>query len=83
VLATQDRIGADEFPMTQEFLARMLGVTRPTISQAGQELQAAGLIHYQQGRITVDDRAGLERVACECYAAVRAAFGELLGDPRG
>ena len=83
VLTTQDRVGADEFPITQDFLAQMLGVTRPTISQVGQELQAAGLIHYAQGRLTVDDRAGLERVSCECYAVIRAEFGELLGTPRG
>ncbi len=83
VLTTQDRVGADEFPITQEFLAQMLGVTRPTISQVGQELQAAGLVHYAQGRLTVDDRAGLEGVACECYRVVRAAFDELLGAPRG
>jgi Mn-dependent DtxR family transcriptional regulator len=61
----------------------MLGVSRPTVSQVGQELLAAGLIHYAQGRLTIDDRAGLERVACECYGAVRTAFAQLLGDPRG
>ena len=83
VLTTQDRVGGDEFPITQEFLAQMLGVTRPTVSLAGQELQAAGLIHFAQGRLTVDDRAGLEGVTCECYAAVRAAFDELLGVSRG
>lgn len=83
VLATQDRVGQDEFPITQEFLAQMLGVTRPTVALAGQELQAAGLVHLAQGRLTVDDRAGLEAASCECYGAVRAAFDELLGDPRG
>ncbi len=83
VLSTHDRVGTDEFPITQDFLAQMLGVTRPTISQVGQELQALGLIHSAQGRLTVDDRAGLERVACECYAVVRDGFDELLGDPRG
>ena len=83
VLTTQDRVGTDEFPITQDFLAQMLGVTRPTISQVGQELQGAGLIHYAQGRLTVDDRAGLERMSCECYAVIRAEFAELLGSPRG
>jgi len=83
VLTTHDRVGGDEFPITQEFLAQMLGVTRPTVSLVGQELQAAGLIHYAQGRLTVDDPAGLGRVACECYAAVRAAFAENLGEPQG
>ena len=83
VLTTHDRVGADEFPITQEFLAQMLGVTRPTVSLVGQELQAAGLIHYEQGRLTVDDRRGLEQATCECYAVIRAAFDELLGTPRG
>ena len=83
VLTTQDRVGTDEFPITQEFLAQMLGVTRPTISQVGQELQAAGLVHHAQGRLTVDDRAGLEGVACDCYAAVRTAYEELLGEAVG
>ena len=83
VLLTQDRVGGDEFPITQEFLAQMLGVTRPTISLVGQELQGAGLIHYAQGRLTVDNRPGLEAVSCECYAVVSAAFEEMLGEPRG
>jgi CRP-like cAMP-binding protein len=83
VLNTHDRVGVDEFPITQDFLAQMLGVTRPTISLVGQELQAQGLIHYAQGRLTVDDRAGLEAVSCECYHTTRAAFESLLGAERG
>lgn len=83
VLSTQDRVGSDEFPITQELLAQMLGITRPTVSLVGQELQTAGLVHVAQGRLTVDDRVGLEAAACECYAVVRAAFDELLGAPRG
>lgn len=80
---THDRVGADEFSITQEFLAQMLGVSRQTVSEIAQELQAAGVIHYTLGRMTVDDRAALEATACECYAVVRAAFDELLGSPRG
>ena len=83
ILITHDRVGSDEFPITQDFLAQMLGVTRPTVSLVGQELQATGLIHYAQGRLTVDDRAGLERMACECYGIVRQAFDDLLGVQRG
>jgi CRP-like cAMP-binding protein len=78
VLTTQDRVSTDEFPITQDFLAQMLGVTRPTISLVGHDLQALGLIHYAQGRLTVDDRAGLERVSCECYGTSRQAFEDLL-----
>ncbi len=83
VLTTQDRVGMDEFPITQEFLAQMLGVTRPTVSAVGQGLQREGLVHSAQGRLTVDDRRGLEGVACECYGTIRSAFDELLGTPRG
>ena len=83
VLTTQDRVGTDEFPITQDFLAQMLGVTRPTISLVGQELQSLQLIHYAQGRLTVDDRKRLENVSCECYRTTREAFAELLGVQRG
>lgn len=83
VLTTQDRVGTDEFPITQDFLAQMLGVTRPTISLVGQELQSLRLVHYAQGRLTVDDRDGLERISCECYGITRQAFEELLGVDRG
>jgi CRP-like cAMP-binding protein len=83
VLNAHDRVGVDEFPITQDFLAQMLGVTRPTISLVGQELQTQGLIHYAQGRLTVDDRAGLESVSCECYHTTRQAFEQLLGAARG
>jgi len=83
VLTTQDRVGTEEFAITQDFLAQMLGVTRPTISVVGQELQSLRLIHYAQGRLTVDDRRGLENVSCECYRTTRQAFAELLGVERG
>lgn len=83
VLITHDRVGSDEFPITQDFLAQMLGVTRPTVSAVGQELVSAGLVHYAQGRLTVDDRARLERMTCECYFSVRESFDEMLGVKRG
>ncbi len=83
VLTTHDRVESDEFPITQEFLGQMLGVTRPTVSVVGQELQSLALIHYAQGRLTVDNRSGLERISCECYATTRRAFAELIGVERG
>jgi len=83
VLTMHDRVGLDEFSITQDFLAQMLGVTRPTVSLVGQELQTRGLIHYAKGRLTVDDRAGLERIACDCYGSIRDAFSQLLGVRRG
>jgi CRP-like cAMP-binding protein len=83
ILVTHDRVGLDEVPITQDFLAQMLGVSRQTVSETATAFQDAGLIHYTQGRVTVDDRAGLEAAACECYGVVRAAFDTLLGASRG
>jgi CRP-like cAMP-binding protein len=74
LLMCHDRAGADEFPMTHEFLSMMLGVRRATVSVTAGSLQTAGFISYKGGRVTVRDRAGLEASACECYAAVRGAF---------
>ena len=73
-----DRVGADEFHLTQEFLAQMLGVRRPSVTVAAGLLQKAGLIRYQRGRIHIADRAGLETTACECYETVRQEFNRLL-----
>jgi len=69
-----DRAGADEFTLTHEFLATMLGVRRATVSVTASTLQSAGLITYRMGRVRVLDRAGLEEVACECYQVIRRAF---------
>ncbi|MBO0864582.1 MAG: Crp/Fnr family transcriptional regulator [Mycobacterium sp.] len=71
---TQDRVGRDEFPLTQEFIAQMLGVHRPTVSDSAQRIQAEGLIRYRRGVITIVDRGGLERKACECYGIIKAEF---------
>jgi len=72
LLEAQDRIGgSNQLPLTQEFLAVMLGVTRPTVSIVASELQRAGLINYRRGNITVLNREGLEREACECYATTQ------------
>jgi CRP-like cAMP-binding protein len=74
LLTTQDRVGTDEFPLTQEFLAQMLGVRRPTVSEIAGRLQVAGLIRYSRGIITITDRASLERTTCDCYRIVKAEF---------
>ncbi|MFN2565650.1 MAG: Crp/Fnr family transcriptional regulator [Gemmatimonadaceae bacterium] len=78
LLQTQDRVGKDEFPLTQRFLSQMLGVRRATVTEAARSLQHAGLITYVHGRITVRDRPGLERVSCECYAIIRRELERLL-----
>ena len=74
LLMCRDRVGADEFPLTQEFLATMLGVRRATVTVAAGTLQTAGLIAYRHGRVKILDAAGLEAASCECYAAMRGAF---------
>jgi CRP-like cAMP-binding protein len=79
LLMTHDRVGADEFPLTQEFLSQMLGVRRAAVSVAAGLLQKAGLISYRWGRITVLDRGGLENTACECYRIIRNEYDRLLG----
>ena len=78
LLAASDRTGGRPVPLTHEGLADMLGVGRPTISIIAHSLQEAGLIAYRRGLIEVASRAGLERVACPCYGAVRAAYQRLL-----
>ena len=79
LLMTQDRVHSREFPLTQEFLAQMLGVRRPTVSLAAGILAKANLIHYVRGRITIVDRSGLEGVACECYKIITNEFERLVG----
>ncbi len=79
LLIAHDRAGADEFPMTHEFISIMLGVRRPGVSLAAGVLQKAGLIHYVRGRMAVTDRPGLEAASCECYHTVRREFARLLG----
>jgi len=72
LLMAHDRVERDEFPLTQEFAAMMLGATRPTVTVVAGTLQKADLIAYQRGRITVVDRHGLEQASCECYAIATA-----------
>ena len=78
LLMTHDRVEGDVLPLTQEFLAIMLGVRRASVTLAAASLQQAGLINYKHGRITVLDREALESASCECYAAIRSAYARLL-----
>ncbi len=78
LLMTHDRVEADEFLLTQEFLSQMLGVRRATVTVAAGLLQKAGLISYRRGRITVLDRGGLEEAACECYRIIKKEYDRLL-----
>jgi CRP-like cAMP-binding protein len=81
LLITHDRLQVDTLPMTQQFLAFMLGVYRPSVTTVAQGLQRAGLIEYERGRVSILDRAGLERAACECYRANTMATNALLPPP--
>lgn len=77
LLMTHDRVHRDDFHLSHEFLAIMLGSTRPTVSLVAGTLQKAGLITYTHGHVTILDREGLEAASCECYATVRAQFDRL------
>ncbi|MHB8719019.1 MAG: Crp/Fnr family transcriptional regulator [Candidatus Dormibacteria bacterium] len=74
LLMSRDRVGEDEFDITHEFLGQMLGSRRATVTRSAGLLQAAGLIRYHRGRVSIRDRAGLEEVSCECYGVIRALF---------
>ena len=79
ILLTHDRVGgADEFPMTHEFLAQMLGVRRASVTVTAGILQRAGFVEFGRGRVRVVDRAGLEGAACECYAVTREVYDRML-----
>lgn len=79
LLMSQDRAHADRFHVTHEFLAYMLGVRRVGVTAAASAMQRSGLIEYHRGELHVIDRAGLEAVACECYANDRAAYATNIG----
>jgi CRP-like cAMP-binding protein len=78
LLCTLDKVPASSVVVTQEMIAGVLGVRRESITEAAGALQRAGLIRYRRGHITVLERAGLERAACECYAVVKAESHRLL-----
>lgn len=78
LLLSHDRLPSDELIMTQELIANMLGVRREGVSVAANRLQAAGLIHYARGHITIVNRPGIETQVCECYEVVRTECDRLL-----
>lgn len=69
LLMARDRMERDDFPLTQEFAAMMLGASRPTVTIVASTLQKAGLITYHRGHLTIIDGEGLEAASCECYRA--------------
>lgn len=82
LLMTHDRAGADEFPLTHEFLAMMLGVRRPTVTLVVASLERDRLIHHRRGLMKIIDRNRLEAAACECYRAVTNQMTRLLPEVR-
>jgi CRP-like cAMP-binding protein len=78
LLLSLDRLAGDELLMTQELIANMLGVRREGVTEGAMKLQHAGLIRYARGRISVLDRAGIEKRTCECYAVVKKEYDRLL-----
>jgi CRP-like cAMP-binding protein len=79
LLGMRDRVEADTFPMTHEFLAYTLGVRRAGVTVAAQALQRAGRVRYARGRLTILDRDGLEDDACECHRVLKNELARLLG----
>lgn len=77
LLMTRDRVEADQFSLTHEFLAEMLGVRRASVSEVAGALQYRGAISYSRGLIKVEDREKLHEQACECYDVVSTTLGNL------
>jgi len=76
LLQSADRTGSAHLPLTQEFLADMLGVRRTTVTLLAQELQKKGIVRYSRGKIRIVDRAALEASACQCYSVIRRLEAE-------
>jgi len=81
LLMTHDRVNTDDFRLTHEYLAIMLGARRASVTETFKPLQEAGLVSSVRGRIRIVDRAGLEARVCECYWVVKGEYDRLLSPP--
>ena len=82
MLSTQDRVESDEFHMTHELLAKMLGTRRTSVSLAAAMLQKAGMLRYKRGHMVILDRKNLEKTSCGCYEVMRSEMQALYGKHR-
>ncbi|MBN3872757.1 Crp/Fnr family transcriptional regulator [Nostoc sp. JL33] len=80
LLTVSDRLESEDFPLTQEFIAQMLGVRRSGVTLAASTLSRAGMIRYQRGKISILNREHLEATSCECYRVIQKEFTRLLGN---
>ena len=79
LLSVQDSVRRDELTLTHEFIAKMLGIRRSSVTVSAGILQQAGMIRYSRGRLAILDRLRLEETACECYRLVQKEYSRLLG----
>jgi CRP-like cAMP-binding protein len=81
LLMMHDRAEGEVMTYTHEFLSRILGANRTSVTLAAQSLQNRGLISYRRGMMQINDRAGMEKASCECYAVVKVRFDDFLNPP--
>jgi CRP-like cAMP-binding protein len=81
LLMMHDRAQGEPLTYTHEFLSRILGANRTSVTLAAQSLQRSGLISYRRGKMQIEDRAGMEKASCECYAVVKERFDAFLEPP--
>jgi CRP-like cAMP-binding protein len=81
LLMCHDGVAKDTFPISYGFLGQMLGTSRATLTLSAGQLQAAGLIRYQRGRLTIVDRKGLETVSCDCFGIIKALLAQVVATP--
>jgi hypothetical protein len=77
ILSTLDRVSEDRFSITHEFLAMLLGVSRPSVSVIVEDFQRHGMLRLQRGRVLIGDRDRLASVSCECYEVIRRNYEQV------
>jgi CRP-like cAMP-binding protein len=80
LLMTHNRIGCDEFELTQDTVAGMLGVRRVSVTAVARQLLKQGLIDYRRGKVKILNRPGLDKMSCECYRRCNATYKAILGN---